>query len=104
MEEAFAGAVGEGAVFLVDWLQVHWLPEGAGFDIYFGEGLLKIGGGETGFGFVDNDGGEPEVITGVAAVDSGWFAEHADARDILEKVAVAQAVLAAGFNHRFQTG
>ena len=42
LEEAFAGAVCEGAVLLVDGLEVHWLPEGPGFDIQIGEELLKV--------------------------------------------------------------
>ena len=43
-EEAFAGAVGERAVSVVDRLQVHGLPQGTSFDVQLGEEFVQVRG------------------------------------------------------------
>lgn len=61
IEESLAGAVDIARVVLVNWLQVHRLPERAGLDVLRVEPLAEFLVVEAGLLLVDKDGAEPVV-------------------------------------------
>ena len=61
VEECFAGAVAVEWVFVEDWLEVHRLSEGAGFDVVLFHFFAEIFAGVAGLFWVDYDAAEPFV-------------------------------------------
>ena len=85
IEESLAGAVDIARVVLVNWLQVHRLPERAGLDVLRVEPLAEFLVVEAGLLLVDKDGAEPVVrVEAFVGVRLQFDAVHANDRINIE--------------------